>query len=112
MAEAVVVVPPAGRREQDVQRRNRRAPAEIAALLQPLCVLYHHRRGHHREGLVGREEPVATTERVALQPALTVVLAQPFHHAPIARLLLIAREGLSVEAAVLHLEHVAESVRV
>ena len=56
-----------------------------SGLLQPLGVLHRHRGRDHRERLVGREQPVAAGEQVALEPALAVVLAEHLHHAAVGR---------------------------
>ena len=56
--EPVVVVAPARRGEQHVQRRHRRPPRQLLRVLQPLHVLHRHRRRDHRERLVRREHAV------------------------------------------------------
>ena len=74
--EAVVVLPPDGRGDQQVERRDRRPPRQLAADRQPLGVLVEHRVDDVDEGFVGREEAVAAGEQVAFEPALERVLAR------------------------------------
>ena len=74
-----MVVPPAGAGEQHVQRRHRCAPRQLLRVLQPLDVLDGHRRRHHRERLVGREDPVPPAEEVPLEPTRAEVLGQHLH---------------------------------
>ncbi len=113
MAEAVVIVAPAGRSEQVVQRRNRTPPRQLGlAGLQPLRVLRRHRVDDHRERLVRREHAVASGERVALEPALMAMLAQHFHHAAVGRDVIVVALDAAHQASVLDLEHVAEAIRV
>ena len=81
VGEAVVVLPPDMGGEQVVQRRDRLAPRDCPADLQPLGVLVEHRIDDVDEGLVAGEEAVAAGEQVAFQPALAQVLAQHLHHA-------------------------------
>ena len=78
--EAVVVVAPARRGEQHVERGHRRPPRQGLGVLEPLDVLDGHRRRHHGEGLVRREDTVPAGEEIALQPALAQVLAEHLHH--------------------------------
>src|SRR5919199_4744134 len=110
--ETVVVVSPSGRGKEDVERCDRLAPGELYRLFLPLGVLHHHRGGNHAERLVGRKETVATREQVALEPALTQMLAQDLHHPAGRRDVVVYRERLADEAAVLDLEDGAEPVRV
>jgi len=58
MAEAVVVVAPARRSQQEIQRRNRLAPGKLDGFFQPFGVLDRHRSRHHRECFIGYEEAV------------------------------------------------------
>ena len=81
--EAVVVLPPDGRRDQQVERRDRRAPRELVADRQPLGVLVEHRIDDVDEGFVRREEAVPAGEQVALQPALERVLGEHLEHAAV-----------------------------
>ena len=80
-----MVVAPGRRGEQDVEAGHLGAPGEGCGLLEPLAVLHGLRGTHHREGLVRREEAVPSGERVALQPAVTVVLGEHLHHPPVTR---------------------------
>ena len=85
VAEPVVVVAPRGRGEQDVEARDLGPPRQVVGLLQPLAVLDRLRRAHHREGLVGGEPPVPAGQRVALEPAVAVVLRQHLHDPAVPR---------------------------
>ncbi len=53
-----------------------RPPRQVRGLLEPLAVLDRLRGADHRERLVGREHAVPAGQRVALQPAVAVVLAE------------------------------------
>jgi len=110
--EPVVVVAPAGGSEEDVERRDRRSPLELAAHLQPLRVLGGHRGDDHGERLVGAEHPVAAGEQVTFQESLAVVLAQDLDHAAVRGEMVVARLQPFGEDAVLHLEHGAEAIGV
>src|SRR5258705_10728751 len=64
MSKAIVVLPPDGRGNQQIQGRNRRAPGQAAANLQPLGVLVEHRINDVDERFIGGEEPVTSAEQV------------------------------------------------
>ena len=83
--EAVVVLPPDGRGDQQVQRGDIGAPGQLVAFLQPLGVLVEHRVDDVDEGLVGREEAVPAGQQVAFEPALERVLAEHLHDAAVGR---------------------------
>jgi hypothetical protein len=83
--EAVVVLAPDRRGDEQVERRDRRPPRQRAADVQPLGVLVEHRVDHVHEGLVGREEAVPAGEQVALEPALERVLGEHLEHAAVGR---------------------------
>ena len=86
MREPVVVLPPDRRGQQDVLRRDRRAPRHVVlADVQPLGVLVEHRVDDVGERLVGVEEAVAPGEQIALEPAEQRVLRQHLHDAAVAR---------------------------
>jgi hypothetical protein len=79
--------------------------------LQPLRMLVEHRVDDVDEGLVAREEAVATGQQVALEPALAQVLAQHLHHAAVGRQMVVAGQYLGGPGAVAYLEHRAKPVR-
>ena len=82
MSEAVVILPPDQRSDEDVDGRHRRAPVEFfLRFLQPFGVLVEHRIDHVHEGFVGGEEAVAAGENVAFEPAFKRVLAEHLHDA-------------------------------
>ena len=112
MAEAVVILPPDVAREQVVERRDRPAPRDVAADLQPLRVLVDHRVDDVDEGLVAGEEAVAAGEQVAFQPALALVLGEHLHHAAVGREMIVVRQALGVPRAVGDLEDVLPAVGV
>ena len=97
VGEPVVVVPPAGAREQDVERRHRYAPREVLRVLEPLDVLDGHRRRHHRERLVGREDPVPAAQEVTLEPTGAEVLGQDLHDPAVGGDLLVRRSQRRLE---------------
>ena len=102
VAEAVVVVAPAGRGQQDVERRDRPPPRQSSgAASSHLVCCTSHRGRDHRERLVGGEQPVAAGQHVALEPALAEVLAQHLHHPAVGRDVVVdgERSG-STQAAV------------
>ena len=79
---------------------------------QPLGVLIEHRVDDVNEGLVAREEAVATGQQIALEPALALVLAEHLHHPAVGRQVVVPRKGLRHPGAVGDLEHVLPAVRV
>ena len=82
MREAVVILPPDQRRDEEVDGRHGRAPVEFfLRLLQPFGVLVEHRIDHVHEGFVRGEEAVAAGENVAFEPAFERVLAEHLHDA-------------------------------
>ena len=83
--ETVVILSPDGRSDQQVERRDRRAPRQLLADVEPLRVLVEHRVDHVDERFVRREETVPTREQVALEPAFQRVLRQHLHHAAVDR---------------------------
>ena len=103
--EAVVVVAPARRGEQHVQRRHRRPPRQLLGVLQPLHVLHRHRGRDHRERLVRREDAVPARQGVPLQPALAQVLAEHLHHPAVGTEVVVGLEHRAHERPVGHLEH-------
>ena len=52
-------------------------------------MLIEHRIHDVDEALIAREESVAASEQITLQPTLTHVLAQDLHHAPVRRQVLV-----------------------
>ena len=85
MGEAVVILPPHGRGDQQVQRGDRLAPRQMVADLQPLGVLVEHRVDDVHERFVGREESVPAGEQIAFEHAFHGVLAEHLHHAAVGR---------------------------
>ena len=63
------------------------------------------------ERLVAVEDPVAPSEKVALEPALAQVLAQDLHHSPVRRQVVVALLPLGHPGAVGGFEDRAEPVR-
>ena len=71
MGEAVVVLPPDERSDQQVERGDRSPPVEFELrLLQPLGMLVVHRVDDVDERLVGVEEPVAAGQHDSLRASL------------------------------------------
>ena len=83
--EAVVVLPPDGRGDQQVERRDRRPPGQLATHGQPLGVQVEHRVDDVDEGFVGREEAVAAGEQIAFEPAFQRVLREHLQDAAVGR---------------------------
>src|SRR5208282_5087880 len=82
MSEAVVVLPPYKRRDEEVEGWHRSAPAQFFfRLLQPLSVLVEHRIDHMHECFIRGKETVATCEHVTFEPSLERVLAEHLHDA-------------------------------
>ena len=79
--------------------------------LQPLGVLVEHRIDDVDERLVAVEQPVPAGEQVALEPALALMLAEHFHHAPGGREKFVVRHGRGLPLAIGHLEHRLQAVR-
>jgi hypothetical protein len=105
VGEPVVVVPPAGARQENVERRDRFAPGQLLGVLEPLDVLDGHRRGHHGERLVGREHAVPAAEEIPLQPPGAQVLGEDLHDPAVRGDLLVGRLDRCLEAPVGRLEH-------
>ena len=85
MGEAVVVLAPDGGGDEQVERGDGLAPGQVVADLQPLGVLVEHGVDDVHEGLVGREEAVASGEQVAFEHAFHGVLAEHLHDAAVGR---------------------------
>ena len=82
MGEAVVILPPDQRCDEDVDRGHRRAPVQLLLrFLQPFGVLIEHRIDDVDEGFVGGKEAVTAGEDVSFEPAFERMLAQHLHHA-------------------------------
>ena len=110
VGEPVVVVAPGGRGQQDVQAGHLGPPRQVVGLLQPLAVLDGLRGADHGERLVGGEQPVPSGQRVALQPAVAVVLAEHLHHPAVGGELHVLGGDRLHEGPVGHLEDGAEPV--
>ena len=91
MREAVVVLPPDVRGQQDIQRRDRPPPGDSRGDLQPLGVLVEHRVDDVNERLVRVEQPVPAGQQVAFEPAFALMLAEHFDHAAVGRQMIVAR---------------------
>jgi hypothetical protein len=100
MREAVVILPPDMRGQQVVQRGDLAPPRQVRGDLQPLGVLVEHRIDDVNERLVAIEQSVPPGEQIALEPALALMLAQHFHHAPVRREKFVVRHGRGVPLAV------------
>ena len=107
-----MILPPNVRTEQVVQRRDRPAPGNVVAHLQPLGVLVEHRVDDVDERFVAREEPMPAGQQVSLQPALALVFAEHLHHPAVRRQVVVFRVDVGHVAAVGHLQHVLPTVRV
>ena len=89
--EAVVVLPPDVRRQQDVERSDRPPPGDLPRDLQPLGVLVEHRIDDVDERLVAVEQAVAAREQVAFEPAFALVLAEHLDHAALGSQVIVGR---------------------
>ena len=85
MREAVVILPPDRRRDQQVQRCDVSPPGQMVADRQPLRVLIEHGVDHVDERFVGREEAVSSGQQVAFEHALHGVLAEHLDDAAVGR---------------------------
>ena len=108
--EAVVILAPDMRRQQIVQRGDLPPPRQLRCDLQPLGVLVEHRIDDVDERLVAVEQAMPPGEQVALEPALALVFAEHFHHAPGGREKFVVRRGRGVPLAIGHLKHGFEAV--
>ena len=79
VGEAVVILPPDMRGQQVIQRRDRLAPGDRLADLEPFGVLVEHRIDDVDEGLVAGEKAMAAGQQISFQPALAQMLAQHLH---------------------------------
>ncbi len=89
-----MVLTPDVRRQQVVERCDRRTPANALAGLQPLGVLVEHRIDDVHEGFVRREQTVASGQQVAFEPALAGGFAQDLHRAPVRRQVIVGGKPL------------------
>src|SRR6266849_10778608 len=112
MAKPVMIVAPACRSQQNVERGNRLAPGQFGRLLQPLGVLDRHRSGDHREGFVGRKQAMPSGEQVALKPTMTEMFAEYFHHTPVGRNMIVNRDDRFGRTAILYGEDIPETIRI
>ncbi len=83
MREPVMILPPDGGGDQQIQRSDGIPPGKVIADLQPFRVLVEHRVDDVDEGFVRREESVATSEQVTFQHSFESVLAQHLHDAAV-----------------------------
>src|SRR5215469_7878166 len=72
--EAVVVLPPYGRSDQKIERRDGIPPGQVIRDLQPLGVLIKHGIDDMYEGLITGEETVPSGEQISLQHSFQRVL--------------------------------------
>jgi len=73
--EAVMVLTPDCRGDQQIQGGDLFAPGQVIADRQPFGMLIEHRVDHVNEGLVGGKEAVASGQQVALEHSFHGVLA-------------------------------------
>ena len=73
MCEAVVILSPDCRCEENIERSNLLPPFDFEALLDPLAMLVDHGVDDVDEGLVAVQETMATGKNVALEPSLYCV---------------------------------------
>ena len=111
VAEAVVVLPPDVRGEQDIKRGEGAPPGDLPGHLQPLRMLIEHRANDVNESLVAGEQAMAAREHVALQPSLALVLAQHLEDAPVRGEMVITEEGIGHPLPLRDLEDRVEAVR-
>ena len=83
MGKAIVLIPPARGGQQHVETGNSGAPGQRRSLLQPFAVLHRLGGADHSERLICRKQAVPPGERVALKPAVAVVLGQHFHNSAV-----------------------------
>ena len=110
VGEAVVILAPDMGGQQVVQRGDLAPPRQVRGDLQPLGVLVEHRIDDVDERLVAVEQPVPTGEQIALEPALALVLAEHFHHAPGGREPFVVRLGRGVPLALGHFKQSLQAV--
>src|SRR5580693_4178604 len=74
MGKAVVILPPNGGGDQQIERRDGCPPWKLMADLEPFAMLVDHRIDHMDERLVGGKEPVTPSKQVAFQPPFQSML--------------------------------------
>src|SRR5450759_2346182 len=109
--ETVVVLAPHVRGQQDVERGDRPSPGDLVGHLEPLGVLVEHRIDDVDERLVAVEQPVASGQEVALEPALALVLGEHLHDATGRCQVLVDRPYRGVPLLVGHVQDRAQAVR-
>jgi hypothetical protein len=75
MGEAVMVLPPDRRGNEQIQGGNWPAPRQLAADLQPFAMLVEHRIDYVNKRLVAGKKAMPPAEKIRFQPALQGVLA-------------------------------------
>jgi hypothetical protein len=70
VCEAIVVLSPYSRCEENVERRDLLPPFDLKTFLDPLAMLIDHRVDDVDERLVAIEETVSARKDVAFEPAL------------------------------------------
>ncbi len=73
-------------------------------------MLVEHRIDDMNESLVAVEQPMPAGQQVALQPTLTLVLAQHLHHTSAAGKELVTRHGRGVPLPLGHLEYRLQAI--
>ena len=109
--EAVVILTPHVRGEQEVERREVAAPWHPARRLEPLRVLVEHRVDDVDERLVARDEPMPPGQQVPLEHALHEVLAERLDDAALTGQVLVERMQRLCPARGGHVEHGTQPVR-
>src|SRR6516162_7276103 len=112
VTEPVVILPPNVARQQIIQRGDWPSPRNVTGDLQPFGVLVEHRVNDMNERLITRKEPVAAGQKIALKPALALVLAKHLHDPTIRREMVIPRKGFRDPGAIGYLEDILPAVRV
>src|SRR5262249_20414057 len=110
MAEAVVVLPPDVARQQVVQRADGPPPGNVIAHLQPFGVLIEHRIDDVDERFITGEKTMPAGQEIALEPALTLVLAEHFHDSSVGRQMIIPGMGVRDPGTIGDLEYVLPAI--
>src|SRR5579872_3018236 len=78
MGEAIMILPPDGRSNEEIQRRNRVAPRKMPEYFEPLRVLVEHGIDDMYEGLIAGKKAMAAGQQIAFEHSFQRVLAQHF----------------------------------
>ncbi len=76
MREAIMILLPDMRSQNDIQRSNFFSPAQLVAYFEPLCMLSSHGIDDAGKALIAVKEAMTARQQVSFQPAFAHMLRQ------------------------------------